>query len=237
MNNYQLNLKQAGEGLELLNSLGDNSVGLVFFDPQYEAVNKVLHLAYPLYEQSDYQVLRMMEQVERVLKPSGFCLLWVNKVLLGKDRVPLWLLKTPQLKIVDCLVWYKTNSLGLGSWLRSQGEFAFLIQKYPTNSKLFKNRSFGNVWEEDLIASKKRNHPHQKPYGLIKALIEATTEPKELVVDPCAGSFMVLEVCQETQRNVLGCDLTYNQLQEFQRERERERVYGERRWGNNLWIS
>ena len=104
MNNYQLNLKQAGEGLELLSQLKDNSVSLVFFDPQYEPMNKVLHLTYPLYEQSDYQIMRMLEQVERVLKPSGFCLLWVNKVLLGKDRVPLWLMKTPQLKIVDCLV-------------------------------------------------------------------------------------------------------------------------------------
>ena len=84
------------------------------------------------------------------------------------------------------------------------------------------------------MASSKRNHPHQKPRGLIKALVEATTEPGELVVDPCAGSFMVLEVCQETQRNFLGCDLTYEEMKEFQRERERERVYGERRWGNNL---
>ena len=75
MVNYQLNVKQTGEGLELLSSLGDNSVSLVFFDPQYEAVSKVLHLAYPLSAQSDYQILRMMEQIERVLKPSGFCLL------------------------------------------------------------------------------------------------------------------------------------------------------------------
>ena len=87
MNNYQLNVKQTGEGLELLSSLGDNSVSLVFFDPQYEAVSKVLHLVYPLHEQSDYQIMRMLEQIERVLKPSGFCLLWVNKVVLGSDRV------------------------------------------------------------------------------------------------------------------------------------------------------
>jgi hypothetical protein len=86
---YLLNTKQAGEALELLSSLGNNSASLVFFDPQYEPVRNVLSTNYPLSFQSDYQVLRILEQIERVLKPSAFCLLWVNKTLLGNDRIPL----------------------------------------------------------------------------------------------------------------------------------------------------
>ena len=73
------------------------------------------------------------------------------------------------------------------------------------------------------MTSSKREHPHQKPKGLIKALVEATTEPGELVVDPCAGSFMVLEVCQELGREFMGCDLTYEEMKEFQRERLRRK--------------
>ena len=72
---YSLNTKQSGEALELLSSLEDNSVSLVFLDPQYEPVRNVLRTDYPLYSQSDYQILRILEQVERVLKPSVFCLL------------------------------------------------------------------------------------------------------------------------------------------------------------------
>ena len=72
---YSLNTKQGGEALELLTSLENNSVSLVFFDPQYEPVRNVLRTDYPLYSQSDYQILRILEQVERVLKPSSFCLL------------------------------------------------------------------------------------------------------------------------------------------------------------------
>jgi hypothetical protein len=75
MTKYLPNTKQPGEALELLSSLAESSVSLVFFDPQYEAVNKVLHLDYPLLVQSDYQVLRIMEQIQRILKPSGFALL------------------------------------------------------------------------------------------------------------------------------------------------------------------
>jgi len=218
---YSLNIKQAGEALELLTNLENNSVSLVFFDPQYEAVRNVLRTDYPLYSQSDYQILRILEQVERILKPSAFCLLWVNKTLLGNDRVPLWLLKTPSLKIVDCLVWHKKNYLGLGNWLRSNAEFCFLIQKSPQSGKVFKNRSFGNVWEEAVIANSKKKHPHQKPKELIKALISATTNERDLIIDPCAGSFVVLEACKELNREFLGCDLTFKEIQEFYKEKQK----------------
>ncbi|CAG8644492.1 3659_t:CDS:1, partial [Ambispora gerdemannii] len=65
----------SGEALELLNSLSKESTSLVFLDPQYEKVSNVLSVNYPLFFQSDYQILRILEQVERVLKPSAFCLL------------------------------------------------------------------------------------------------------------------------------------------------------------------
>jgi len=104
MVNYLPNLPQKGEALELLTSLPSNSASLVFLDPQYEKVGTVLKLDYPLFYTTDYQILRILEQAQRILKPSAFCLLWVNKTLLGNDRVPLWMMRTPNLKIVDCLV-------------------------------------------------------------------------------------------------------------------------------------
>ena len=67
--------------------------------------------------------------------------------------------------------------------------------------------------------NKTKKHPHQKPYNLIKALILATTEKGDLIIDPCAGSFVVLEVCQELNREFLGCDLTFKELKEFQQKK------------------
>ena len=72
---YLLNTRQSGKALELLTNLENNSVSLVFLDPQYEPVRQVLRTDYPLYSQSDYQILRILEQIERVLKTSAFCLL------------------------------------------------------------------------------------------------------------------------------------------------------------------
>ena len=66
-----------------------------------------------------------------------------------------------------------------------------------------------------MVKASERKHPHQKPRELTKALITATTNENDLVVDPCAGSFIVLEICQELNRNYLGCDLTYQEMQNF----------------------
>ncbi|CAG8605595.1 3825_t:CDS:2 [Diversispora eburnea] len=128
IDNYLINSKQSGEALELLTNLESNSVDLIFLDPQYEKVSNVLHTNYPLYPQSDYQIMRILEQ------------------------------------------------------------------KYPTTGKKFTNRSFGTVWEESSLPTGQRKHPHQKPRELIKALIMATTNEKDLIIDPCAGSFVVLEI-------------------------------------------
>jgi len=66
-----------------------------------------------------------------------------------------------------------------------------------------------------VVPISKRQHPHQKPRELIRALITATTQERDLIIDPCAGSFVVLEVCQELSRNYLGVNLTYQEMQEF----------------------
>ena len=53
----------------------------------------------------------------------------------------------------------------------------------------------------------------------MKAIIEAITEPGDLVVDPCAGSFIVSEACQELGREFMGCDLTYKEVKKFKSSR------------------
>jgi site-specific DNA-methyltransferase (adenine-specific) len=46
-----------------------------------------------------------------------------------------------------------------------------------------------------------------KPIGLIERLIGAVTEPGDLVVDPAAGSFVVIHAACRLMRNFCGCDL------------------------------
>jgi DNA modification methylase len=48
--------------------------------------------------------------------------------------------------------------------------------------------------------------------GLINRLIGAVTLPGDLVVDPCAGSFVVLQECRRLGRKFVGCDIAYDSL-------------------------
>ena len=48
-----------------------------------------------------------------------------------------------------------------------------------------------------------------KPAGLIARLINAVTRPGDLVVDPPAGSFVVMHAARALKRGFIGCDLAY----------------------------
>ncbi|MDR1670763.1 MAG: site-specific DNA-methyltransferase [Spiroplasmataceae bacterium] len=214
LNKYLLNTKQEGEGWEMLTNLANSSVDLVILDPQYQTSKGVSWTNYPTHIQGDYEIMEMIKEINRVLKPNAFCLLWVNKTILSKGKVALWLVKANKLRNVDLLTWHK-NRIALGHRFRNISEFAFLLQKEPANIKSFSVKNIPNVWTEAEIPIKQRNHPHQKPKELLKQIILATTQEQGLVVEPCAGSFILLDICQELNRNYLGVDLTYRKMAEF----------------------
>ncbi|CAG8449490.1 17230_t:CDS:2 [Racocetra fulgida] len=55
--------------------------------------------------------------------------------------------------------------------------------------------------------NKTKKHPHQKPLQLQKILIESVSNPGEVIVDPAAGGYSVLDACLLSNRNFLGCDI------------------------------
>ena len=60
------------------------------------------------------------------------------------------------------------------------------------------------MWHEEPI-----EHPSFSPTppGFLAQLIEASTTEGDLVIDPAAGTFSVLDACREKGRVFLGCDL------------------------------
>ena len=62
-----------------------------------------------------------------------------------------------------------------------------------------------DVIEEKITG---KEHVHQKPMGIQTALIEATTVPGDLIIDPAAGSFSIMEAVRRNPgRHFLGSDL------------------------------
>ncbi|MGE5653892.1 MAG: DNA methyltransferase [Bacillota bacterium] len=209
---YKYNYQNRCDGKDLLFAINDSSVSCVFFDPQYRGV--LDKLAYGnegvsrgaqrsmLPQMSEETIGEFIQEIGRVLIPSGHLFLWVDKFHLCQG-VSDWL--PVDLKIVDMIVWNKQR-MGMGYRTRRKCEYLIVIQKLPTRAKgVWAVHDIPDVWEEKVAGG----HTHSKPIGLQARLIEAVTNPGDVVLDPAAGSYSVFEACKKTGREFLGGDLAY----------------------------
>ncbi len=78
----------------------------------------------------------------------------------------------------------------------------------------------GDVWEIGIVAPVARErtgYPTQKPEALLRRLVEACTDPDDLVLDPYAGSGTTLAVCAHLGRRVVGIDSSRQALTTIRR--------------------
>ena len=93
----------------------------------------------------------------------------------------------------------------MGYRARRCGDYLLVLQKPPLRAKAtWRDHGIRDRWVEKVDT---RLHPHLKPAALIRRLIAAVTEPGDLVLDPAAGSFLVMHVAHELGRRFSGCDL------------------------------
>jgi site-specific DNA-methyltransferase (adenine-specific) len=210
---YQRNAAQHGDALELLQSLQEQCTRLVFFDPQHR--DNLDKLKYgnegarqrercKLPQMSSEYIEQCCRDSTRVLMPSGYLMLWQNAVGVcegGHQRL------ADVLKCVDLVAW-DNQRLGMGYRARRRGDYVVVLQKPPHKARATwrTKPTIPDRWPEKVD---RKLHPHIKPVGLISALIEATTSPGDLVVDPAAGSFVVMHAARQLGRDFIGCDLAY----------------------------
>lgn len=211
------NVKYKIDGVEFLNGMQDAFSKIVFFDPQYRGIMEKMKYGNEGARQKERAVLPQMNEdnikefifeIFRVLKPSGYLFLWVDKFHLC-EGISSWLPHTSGkdgLEIVDMIVWDK-GKIGMGYRSRRRSEYLVIIQKLPRLARAtWTVHTIPDVWLEKLNGNEKK-HPHQKPMNLIKQLIIATTEEGDVVVDPAAGSFVVLDAAVSLGRNAFVTDI------------------------------
>ena len=206
------NVRQKLDGLELLGKLPSDSVVLTFFDPQYRSIldkqrygneGKRQRARTELPQMSDRQIRTFLREIERTLVPSGHLMLWVDKYIVCNGVHGL--LEGTGMQLVDMITWNKMR-MGMGYRSRRYSEHLVVLQKLPVRAKgVWRVHDIPDVWSEKI---EKKNHTHAKPIELQKRLIKAVTNPGDVVVDPAAGGYSVLEATRATGRNFLGCDLT-----------------------------
>ena len=212
--NMRINQKLNIDGLELMRLLESQTIDLCFFDPQYRGVLDKLNYSNEgerqkgramLLQMSEETIIAFIVEINRLLKPSCYLMLWIDKFHLC-EGIHQWLKET-ELQIVDLITWDK-GKMGMGYRTRKQSEYLLVLQKKPIKAKgTWKLHNIRDVWSEKLSKEALKIHPHSKPKELQKALIESCTKEGDLVLDPASGGFSVFECCKELKRDFIGTNL------------------------------
>jgi site-specific DNA-methyltransferase (adenine-specific) len=207
---FALDQRNSADGLDLLGALKPDSFPLCFFDPQYRGVldrqkygneGSRQKLRSTLPQMPQEQILTFIQAIDRALMPSGHLLLWVDKFHLCTG-ITEWLDGTA-LNTVDLVVWNKLR-MGMGYRTRRVSEYCVVLQKAPLRAKgVWLVHDIRDVWDEKAESK----FAHAKPVGLQARLIEALTNKGDVVIDPAAGGYSVLDACARTDRHFLGCDI------------------------------
>lgn len=207
------NARNRAGGLGLLRTLKDGEAKAVVFDPQYRGL--LDHMGYgnegvgrerqraALPAMNDAAIFSFVGEIARALAPSRYLFMWADKFAVGSGGHLRYLAAAP-LQVVDLIAWSKCR-IGMGRRARCTTEYVVVAQKAPVIAKgTWSDHSLPDSWPEQADRSL---HPHAKPRQLTERLIRAATKRGDLVVDPCAGSYVTLDACVASGRQFLGCDL------------------------------
>lgn len=206
------NKRMKMDGIEFLSKIPPASVPIAFFDPQYRGVLDKLGYGNEgkkrgqrrcrLPQMDEKIIKKFIRGIASALIPTGHLFLWLDKYHLCAG-IQKWI-NGSKLEIVDLITWNKER-MGMGYRSRKISEYLIVLQKPPRRAKgVWKNHSIQDFWLEE---ADRKDHPHRKPIDLQGELIDAVSNEGDVVIDPAAGSFSVMEACFKRNRRFLGCDV------------------------------
>ena len=76
--------------------------------------------------------------------------------------------------------------------------------------KDYKGASYGNIWDDILPAAgeERTGYPIQKPLTLLERIIEASSNPGDIILDPFCGCATTCIAAESLQRQWIGIDLS-----------------------------
>ncbi len=187
----------SGDCTELLQHVPQASIDLVVTDPPYlvryrDRSGRTVHND----DRADW-VSPAFREIHRVLKPNTLCVSFY-----GWSHVETFMSAWKQAGFhpVGHIVWQKNYASRRG-FLEARHEQAYLLAKgYPRRPE----RALPDV--QPWTYSGNRHHPTQKAVEVIKPLIEAFSNPGELVLDPFLGSGTTALAAQRSERRYLGIE-------------------------------
>jgi adenine-specific DNA-methyltransferase len=94
-------------------------------------------------------------------------------------------------------------------YLASRGEFDHLRLAYEETRRQFRLRQGGpvtDVWDFPPVMAYPGKHPCEKPLSMLNHMIEVSSRPGDLILDPFAGSGSTLRAAKDLRRRAIGIE-------------------------------
>jgi len=225
-----------GDALEVLETLPDHSVDLIFADPPYN-IGKQFGAFHDVWESDEAYAEwshRWLDLCLTKLSPAGS--LYVMASTQSMPYLDLYL--RSRMAVLSRIVWhYDSSGVQAKQYYGSLYEpilhavvnrknYTFNADAIRIEAKTGAKRKLidyrkdvpapysttkvpGNVWYFPRVRyrmSEYEEHPSQKPEALLERIIAASSNPGDLVLDPFSGTFTTSAVAQRLNRRSIGIE-------------------------------
>jgi len=204
-----------GDCLTVLPTLPDNSIDLLLTDSPYgfNYMSRSHKLPLTKIANDRHEAIPLLRQALRLvypkLKEDGVGLIFTNWQCYTSMAA---VIEEEGYEIKNVLIWEKNAwSRGdlKGNWGYSY-EMVIYFKKKKTPSKLrrfLRGKREGNILKYKKLPTNYMKHPTEKPVKLLEYLIEKTTAPGDVVLDPFAGSGSTIVAAQHIGRICLSAEI------------------------------
>lgn len=222
-----------GDSLEILKTLPDKSINLVFTSPPYNCGNSGKNKdMYKYYEDNlsneDYFQLLDKSLKECLRICNGLIFYNLNFMRNNQSVILRWLYENND-KLRDIMVWDKKFvQPPIGNILGKRAEFIFIfsdsdnfvINDFRQNKAERYKHLFGN-WLSNIIQLNTRTdilesniHRAGFPIELPKAIIDIYSKENDVILDPFMGCGTTLIAAGDLKRNAIGIEICESYYQE-----------------------
>lgn len=197
-----------GDAFDLLPKIPDGSVDLILTDPpygiDYQSNRRVVWEKLPKFAgDCGLEWLEsFVDEAYRVLADNRhlYCFCRWDTYPVFKEAIE------KRFQIKNALVWVKNNhgSGDLEGAYAPQYEMVIFASK---GRRRLNGARHPDILKYATVSSKARRHPVQKPVELLQFLIEKSTKPGEIVLDPFAGVGSTVIAAKKAGRRYLAFEL------------------------------
>ena len=206
-----------GNSLKMMNNIKNDSVDLIITDPPYRTTSrgnagnsggmlqKDINKKGQVFNHNDLNIKDWIYRLYRILKPTGHCYIMTNHKNLHSYLANA---QNAGFNFIKNIIWNKGNKI-MGQYYMSQYEYILFLRKGA-------GRKINNCGTSDILEIPNKKHKYkdgsnwhdtEKPIDLMKILINNSSNPGEIVLDPFMGVGSVPIAAKKNNRKYIGIEI------------------------------